>query len=437
VLLPAGDFPADERTMMLCHELMHVRRRDLAWGWIPAAAARLFFFHPLAHLASREYLIAREAACDAAVVRALDVASADYARMLVRCGATSAEPALAAGGSSRSFTSLRRRLEMLHDMPAHRPSRWGWIIAAAVAALVPLQLGARETVQPAGERMRPAAAVAVDQRVATAPSRPVTEAPRRSSTSRQVERATEQPERVVEKAAMRLSRSVEERLAQGDGLRATRRAAEETVRVLQDREVVRVLQWQDAAQAQREIERALQELTDEYYRRAAEMKARADQQARTDAEQGAAAAQRDLAAREAMTAQIEEAARALRAAQAARTARGIEEQVSRVRETVVQMEEKRFSDAHPDLVAARRQLAQLEEILARTARTTRDSDNREQERREETTTVLREQIEQLHRQQEALLRQLYQIAEQQEALMDAQRRLSEQADRIRREVEAR
>ena len=74
--------------MALAHELMHVRRRDVLLGCIPALAERLYFFHPLARLAAREYVIAREAACDAAVVRALDVPADDYGRLLLRLGVT-------------------------------------------------------------------------------------------------------------------------------------------------------------------------------------------------------------------------------------------------------------------------------------------------------------------------------------------------------------
>ena len=58
-----------EVSMTLCHELVHLRRNDLWLGWVPALAHRIFFFHPLAALAAREYAIAREAACDAEVLR--------------------------------------------------------------------------------------------------------------------------------------------------------------------------------------------------------------------------------------------------------------------------------------------------------------------------------------------------------------------------------
>ena len=115
VLLPTEmtAFTAEERAMTLCHELMHIRRRDLALGWVPACAERLFFFHPLARLAAREYVAARESACDAAAVRALGVSASDYGRLLIRLGIGHAGPALAAGGSPFSASSLKRRLNML------------------------------------------------------------------------------------------------------------------------------------------------------------------------------------------------------------------------------------------------------------------------------------------------------------------------------------
>jgi beta-lactamase regulating signal transducer with metallopeptidase domain len=59
----AGD--RDELQMALAHELAHVRRRDILWGWLPALAEILFFFHPVIYPALREYRLAQEIACDA------------------------------------------------------------------------------------------------------------------------------------------------------------------------------------------------------------------------------------------------------------------------------------------------------------------------------------------------------------------------------------
>ena len=77
ILLPTGAFDAlseRQQHMALCHELTHIKRADLWLGSVPAIAERAFFFHPLVHLAAREYALCREAACDAHVLAVLDAA---------------------------------------------------------------------------------------------------------------------------------------------------------------------------------------------------------------------------------------------------------------------------------------------------------------------------------------------------------------------------
>ena len=145
ILLPVASTNALSRAeldLVLGHELAHVRRGDLVWGWIPAIAARLFFFHPLARLAVREYLAAREEACDAEVLQTLDAAPADYGRLLVKLGVATTDDVLAAAGSSPTFDILKRRLIML-DRSRTPASRWWWTIAGATAVLVPLTLVAQ------------------------------------------------------------------------------------------------------------------------------------------------------------------------------------------------------------------------------------------------------------------------------------------------------
>lgn len=144
VLLPAA-LAHEDRAMALCHEFLHVLRRDLALGWVPAIAERLFFFHPLARLAAREYVTAREAACDAGVIRALGVSRDDYGRLLVRLGTAHGRPALAAGGAASTTSSLRRRLVMLnHAAPGGRMRSLAWLLAAALLlTLAPIDVSAR------------------------------------------------------------------------------------------------------------------------------------------------------------------------------------------------------------------------------------------------------------------------------------------------------
>ena len=148
ILLPSDrleTWSPDEQRMALCHELVHLRRGDLWLGCVPALAERLFFFHPLAILAAREYLLAREAACDRAVIELLDAAPQEYGRLLLSLGVSPMRAGFAAAGSSRSFSNLKRRIAMLgHRSPSSLARVAGWLIAgAALAALVPVHLAAR------------------------------------------------------------------------------------------------------------------------------------------------------------------------------------------------------------------------------------------------------------------------------------------------------
>jgi beta-lactamase regulating signal transducer with metallopeptidase domain len=143
-----------EISMTLCHELVHLRRKDLWLGWVPALAHRIFFFHPLAALAVREYAIAREAACDAEVLRILGTAPQAYGRLLLRWGVAPRETGLAAAGASPSLQNLKRRLQMLQQTSEskRRLSGWWWIAGAvALAGLVPLQIVAQPRTPKAPE----------------------------------------------------------------------------------------------------------------------------------------------------------------------------------------------------------------------------------------------------------------------------------------------
>ena len=117
LLLPARELPAmaaDDLDMALTHELVHLQRRDLWWGLLPALAQHLLFFHPLVHLAAREYALAREEACDSAVVAGHGHCRHDYGRLLVQLG-VAPRPAVGVASASPNFRSLKRRLLTLQQ----------------------------------------------------------------------------------------------------------------------------------------------------------------------------------------------------------------------------------------------------------------------------------------------------------------------------------
>lgn len=149
IVLPAARLSrldVDRQRMVLCHELAHVKRRDLALGCVPALAERLFFFHPLAHLAAREFALWREAACDQTVLEVLGADPRDYGRLLLDLGVSRPRMALAAAGAPWSFQNLKRRLVMLGNPSS---SSWttrlltGGVLCVSALALVPVQLVGR------------------------------------------------------------------------------------------------------------------------------------------------------------------------------------------------------------------------------------------------------------------------------------------------------
>ncbi|MCL7715872.1 M56 family metallopeptidase [Stenotrophomonas mori] len=143
LLLPArvlqrmGD---DDLDMALTHELVHLQRHDLWWGLVPALAQHLFFFHPLVHLAAREYAIAREAAVDAAVVAGDRHCRQHYGRLLLQLG-VSPRPGAGLASASPTFLSLKRRLLMLQNTSSFPRVGAGLIVAAvALVGVLPMRL---------------------------------------------------------------------------------------------------------------------------------------------------------------------------------------------------------------------------------------------------------------------------------------------------------
>ena len=176
LMLPAAALQrmnADDLRMSLHHELAHLQRRDLWWAWMPALAQHLFFFHPVAHLAAREYSLAREVACDAAVLADERHAPRDYGRLLVKLGVSTA-PSPALAGASPTFRILKRRLLMLqHTASPLRTSALAVTVGIVLLGVVPYRVIASSTpVAPVAAAV-PVAATPVAAPVIAAQADPV------------------------------------------------------------------------------------------------------------------------------------------------------------------------------------------------------------------------------------------------------------------------
>ncbi len=84
---------AGELRQVLAHELAHLKRRDLLWGWITELARMLYFFHPAMLWAAYQVRLERELACDAVAMQTSGRTAAQYAETLVRVLSTASTPA--------------------------------------------------------------------------------------------------------------------------------------------------------------------------------------------------------------------------------------------------------------------------------------------------------------------------------------------------------
>src|SRR6185436_3155664 len=119
ILIPSALLDEETPTAiegMLAHELAHLRRHDLIWGWIATITTAIFFFHPLVWYAQACLRRAQDEACDALALKASKTSPSEYGRLLVRLAqgpAVKPLPEPMAAGVVESFAALRSRLVRL------------------------------------------------------------------------------------------------------------------------------------------------------------------------------------------------------------------------------------------------------------------------------------------------------------------------------------
>jgi beta-lactamase regulating signal transducer with metallopeptidase domain len=119
VIIPAElwqTLDAEQRAMLLVHELAHLRRGDHWVRWLEIVVRCVYWWHPVVWLAGREMREAEEQCCDAWAVWAVPHAAKAYARALVDTVDFLSERSLplpvGASGIGQ-FQDLRRRLIMI------------------------------------------------------------------------------------------------------------------------------------------------------------------------------------------------------------------------------------------------------------------------------------------------------------------------------------
>ena len=114
ILLPWGDFSADDLRAALLHELHHLKSRDLARKWLAALVQCVHWWNPFAYLAARLLHQSCETACDLAVTGKMNSAGrAAYMKAVLTFAAAGVKAPPLTTSMSAGGREIERRFIMI------------------------------------------------------------------------------------------------------------------------------------------------------------------------------------------------------------------------------------------------------------------------------------------------------------------------------------
>lgn len=142
ILHPAVVIPAallttpKELRLVLAHELAHIKRRDILWGWLPVLAQVFCYFHPVVWLVHRDWRLAQEMACDALALEVTGGEACAYGEMLVKLAIHPVPAELAVAGIAEPLQTLKARIIALGQV--HMMTRRQIILTGLLLGIVGL-----------------------------------------------------------------------------------------------------------------------------------------------------------------------------------------------------------------------------------------------------------------------------------------------------------
>jgi len=90
----AASLERSQLRQVVLHELAHLKRHDLIWGWTAEVARLVYFFHPVVHWVCYRLRLERELACDQLAMAFSGGTPADYAQTLIHVVDHDSQPAV-------------------------------------------------------------------------------------------------------------------------------------------------------------------------------------------------------------------------------------------------------------------------------------------------------------------------------------------------------
>ena len=134
-----SDIVSPDTKLVLLHELSHIARKDLWWGWLRVTVESITFFHPLIWIARHQWNLSQEMACDESVLTRAQVAAPDYQQALLRTieqgkSKHRFSTNFLAVGASGSFRDMKERLIAMNKIK-HRSRIYQLAVASMVTVI--------------------------------------------------------------------------------------------------------------------------------------------------------------------------------------------------------------------------------------------------------------------------------------------------------------
>jgi bla regulator protein blaR1 len=147
LLLPMallGQLTGTQRTVLVLHELIHLKRHDHLVRLLELAVRVLYWWLPVVSVVIRQLRTCEEACCDAAVVACQPDARREYGRLLLDVLDFVATPprAIEQATAMNTAQDLERRLRGILDTSPRTPRRWpvGALVVGLAGTILPCEL---------------------------------------------------------------------------------------------------------------------------------------------------------------------------------------------------------------------------------------------------------------------------------------------------------